>query len=302
MTTTTTTVQSILTRATGFLTSVCSHSLQPYRGCPFGRSLCGVGCYVQHNSWITQGRAWGSFLEVRTNAAESYARNFARERAWARKHRGGFRIFLSSSTEPFPPQESRYAITRRVLQAMLEQPPDVLIIQTHSAAVTDVLALLQALSAVCSVRVHISIESDRDSLPGLPRHASTIAARFEAAAACKRAGLLTVVTVAPLLPIADPHAFFARIAECAHAVVLDHFIGGDGSPLGTRTLQTHLPAAMAKVDPRSLKLDYRDQMGEIAERFLPHRVGYHALGFAGLWGHHQLAEPTEIAPCQPNST
>jgi hypothetical protein len=37
-------VRSILTRATGYLRTVCSHSLQPYRGCTFGNSLCGVGC------------------------------------------------------------------------------------------------------------------------------------------------------------------------------------------------------------------------------------------------------------------
>jgi hypothetical protein len=40
-------VRSILIRASGSLESVCSHSLQPYRGCPFGASPCGVGCYVR---------------------------------------------------------------------------------------------------------------------------------------------------------------------------------------------------------------------------------------------------------------
>ena len=39
-------VKRILTRAGGYLRDVCSHSLQPYRGCSFGRSLCGVACYV----------------------------------------------------------------------------------------------------------------------------------------------------------------------------------------------------------------------------------------------------------------
>jgi hypothetical protein len=78
-----TSVGSILTRTTGYLKTVASHSLQPYRGCPFGRTLCGVGCYVRHNIHVTQGRDWGSFLEVRRNAAESYISLYARERAWA---------------------------------------------------------------------------------------------------------------------------------------------------------------------------------------------------------------------------
>lgn len=37
-------VKNILTRTSGFLKTVTSHSAQPYRGCTLGRSLCGVGC------------------------------------------------------------------------------------------------------------------------------------------------------------------------------------------------------------------------------------------------------------------
>ncbi len=91
-----------------------------------------------------------------------------------------------------------------------------------------------------------------------------------------------VITVAPLLPIDDPEAFFARVAGSADAVVLDHFIGGDGSPTGARTLRTALPAAMAEVDPASVTLDYRDRMAAVARRYLPGRVGIGSEGFAGV--------------------
>jgi DNA repair photolyase len=277
------TIQSVLTRASGFLETVCSHSLQPYRGCPFGASLCGVGCYVQHSPHVTRGRPWGSFLEVRTNAAESYLAGYDRERDWARRRRAGFVIFLSSATEPFPPQESRHGITRSVLSAMLDRPPDALIVQTHSHRVVEALDVLAPLAGRCELRVHLSIETDRERLPGLPPPASSVARRFEAARALREAGLRVVVTVSPLLPIADPDAFFARIAAVADAVVLDHFIGGDGSAQGARTLRTPLPAAMAALDPASVALDYRDRMGAIAERYLPGRVGFCRDGFAGRW-------------------
>src|SRR5262245_2784157 len=130
------TVRSILTRTTGFLRTVASHSVQPYRGCTFGNSLCGVGCYVQHNRFLTRGAPWRSFLEARVTAAEAYACQVAGERDWARRARGRFTIFLSSSTDPFVPQEDRYRITHRLLAAMLTQPPDVLIVQTHTDRVT----------------------------------------------------------------------------------------------------------------------------------------------------------------------
>ncbi len=277
----TTHVQSILTRASGFLEPVCSHSLQPYRGCPLGSSLCGVACYVRHSGHITRGRVWGEFLEVRENAAESYIRGYEKERAWARSRRDGFTIFLSSATEPFPPQERRFGVTRSVLSAMCDHPPDGLIVQTHSPLVVEALDVLEPLARRCRLRVHVSIETDRARLPGLPPPASPVARRFEAARALRDAGLHVVITVAPLLPIAEPEPFFARVAECADAVVLDHFIGGDGSATGARTLRTELPRAMGAVEPESVALTYRDRMADIAERFLPGRVGIGAEGFAG---------------------
>jgi DNA repair photolyase len=276
-------VRSILTRASGYLEAVCSHSLQPYRGCPFGASLCGVGCYVRHSGHITQGRAWGSFLEVRENAAESYLMGYDRERAWGRRARDGFVIFLASATEPFPPQESRFGVTRSVLSAMRAKPPDGLIVQTHSPLVVEALDLLVPLAEACRVRVHLSIETDRARVPGLPPPPSPIERRFEAARRLKAAGLRVVITVSPLLPISDPDAFFGRIAQTADAVVIDHFKGGDGSALdsGSRTLRTPLPAAMAELDPTSITLEYRDRMVEVARNQMPGRVGVGREGFAG---------------------
>jgi len=276
-------VGEILTRATGFLRAVSSHSLQPYRGCTFGRSLCGVGCYVRQSAWVTRGREWGSFLEVRTNAAAAYRASCARERAWARRARDRFSIFLSSATDPFVPQESRYGVTRSVLEAMLEEPPDELILQTHGDRVVGAVDLCVELARRCDLRVHISIESDRDRLPGLPPPAASVEARLAAAQCLRDHGVKVVVTVAPLHPIADPERFFARIAAVADALVIDHFILGDGSRDGSRTRRTPLPDAMAAIDPSSVDLDYRDRMVACARTVMPGRVGVSAAGFAGVF-------------------
>ena len=321
-----TTIQNILTRTTGFLRTVTSHSLQPYCGCSYGNSLCGVGCYVQHNGRLLRGRRWGTFLEARTNAAESYLANFDSESRWAR-HKGTpdgggpktgtdplpvgathsrsttgqgsvpllgpplfdpgrdgqFSIFCSSSTDPFVPQERRFHVTRSILEAMCRRPPDRLILQTHSHFVTDELDLCRELSEKCDLRIHVSIETDRERLDGLPPPASPIEKRLAACARLKSVGLRTVVTVAPLLPIENPDRFFARIAEVADAVVLDHYIGGDGSPDGSRTERTPLPGVMRQIDPESLELSYRDRMAAIARKHLPGRVGINIDGFAGRY-------------------
>jgi DNA repair photolyase len=281
---TTATVGRILTRASGYLQPVASHSLQPYRGCALGNSLCGVGCYVRHSWYVTRGRAWGSFVEARTNAPEAYRAEYESERDWARRTRkdGRFGVFLSSATEPFQPAEHKHRVARRALEAMAELPPDFLIVQTHSHHVADYLDLYPTLAKRCELRFHISIESDRDRLPGLPPSASSVEKRIAAAGALRAAGLRVVATLSPLHPIEDPDRFFARLAEVADAVVVDHYIGGDGSRNGSRTARTPLPLVMASLEPASVTLAYRDHVADIARRYFPGRVGVSIEGFAGI--------------------
>lgn len=282
------TVARILTRTSGYLLGISTHSLQPYRGCAYGSSLCGAGCYVRHNLLLTRGQPWGSFLAARSDAAGAYLRQASQEQAWARRRHGSFSIFMSSATDPFPPQEQRLGVTRQVLDAMSQEPPDALIVQTHSPRVVDRIDELHRLATRCSLRIHLSIESDRDRLPGLPPPAASVEDRLAAAATLHHAGLHVVITCAPLLPIADPDAFFARVAGCADAVVLDHFIGGDGSTGGERTWRTPLPTAIAAIDPAALQLGYRDSMASIARRYLPGRVGLGRDGFAGRFVEQSL--------------
>src|SRR5262249_10157979 len=152
-----------------------------------------------------------------------------------------------------------FRITRQVLEAMLEYPPDLLILQTHTHRVTVCLDLYRKLADKCELRIHISVESDRERLPGLPPPASSVTKRLAAAGGLRSAGLKVVVTVSPLFPIDRPRAFFERISEVADAVVIDHFIQGDGTPDGHRTLDTALPEAMSRVDGNSVRLSYRDR-------------------------------------------
>ncbi|MBX3166579.1 MAG: hypothetical protein KF760_04170 [Candidatus Eremiobacteraeota bacterium] len=263
--------RSILTRCSGYLRTVTSHSLNPYVGCSLGRTLCGVGCYVQHNHFLTRGRAWGRFLEGKANAAELYLREAPG---------APFSVFMSSSTEPFPPQEKKAGITLGVLKAMAVKPPSLLIVQTHSALVAD---YAERLCALPRVRVHISIESDREDFPGLPRPAYSVERRLEAGRVLSAAGFETVACLSPLLPLRDPAGFMQRLQTGFGAVIVDHFVGGDGSAGGRRTRRTRLPEAMESGRPGSTLLDYRDEVVELARHYFPGRVGVGPDGFAGRY-------------------
>ena len=272
--------KSILTRAGGYLREVCSHSLNPYVGCGFGRSACGVGCYVRHNAWLTKGRDWGGFVEVKTNAPEVYLRTYETEQRWAHRRDQPFSIFFSSSTEPWQPIEKQYRITRQLLEAMRTHPPDELILQTHATAMRDDLELVAVLSQQCRLRVHVSIEGDVERLPGLPPPPATVAGRIELLRRLSSAGVFCVACLSPLYPMEHPAAFFEQLAWAGvDAVVIDHFIEGDGTAEGSRTWKTDLPRSMEAVDTASTRLEYRDSIAAIARTYLP--VGISASGFAG---------------------
>ncbi len=272
--------QSILTRVGGYLKPVCSHSLNPYVGCGFGQSACGVGCYVRHNAWLTKGREWGSFVEVKTNAPEIYLKTCKAEQRWTHRRHQPFAIFFSSSTEPWQPAERQYRVTRRLLEAMRTHPPDELILQTHATAMQEDLPLVAALSSQCRLRVHVSIEGDIERLPGLPPPPATVQKRIELLRRLSESGIFAVACLSPLYPMQQPAAFFEQLAQAgASAVVIDHFIGGDGTAEGSRTWKTDLPRSMEAVDAESTRLEYRDRIAAIARNYLP--VGLSAAGFAG---------------------
>ena len=93
---------------------------------------------------------------------------------------------------------------------------------------------------------------------------------------------LLQVIPSPLYPLLDPDHFFSRLAESgASAVVIDHFIQGDGTQDGSRTRRTRLPLAIKSVDDQALELAYRAKIASIAMNYLP--VGISSSGFAGVY-------------------
>ena len=270
--------KTLLTRSSGYLKEVCSHSLNPYGGCGYGLSSCGEGCYVRFNPWLTQGREWGKFVDVKINAGELYTQTAEKEKTWAHKRSIPFTIFMSSSTDPWQPAEKKYRVTRAILQAMTTCPPDALILQTHSSNILDDQATL--LKLPCSLRIHISIEGDRNHLPGLPPPPCSIDKRISALRQLSEQGLKTIACLSPLYPLENPHKFFDRLKNAgASAVIIDHFIEGDGTAEGSRTLKTRLPTAMRQIQEDSIHLSYRTQIVNIARNYLP--VGVSSQGFAG---------------------
>jgi DNA repair photolyase len=291
--------RTILNPTGGFLAEGFTHTINLYRGCALGNSLCGLYCYAQWNPHHTLGRPWGGFLDIKTEFLETYRTQYDRLKRPLRGDPKPLRIFLSSVTEPYPPQERTARRMRRLLEAMLDRPPDRLVIQSHTPLVLDDLPVLLQLREHCRLQINITVETDQDQLPSpFSRHAYTPASRIEALRLLKAAGLFTVAAVSPLLPLNDPRRFAEQLeASCDH-VILDHYLLGDGSPNGRRTQQTPLPMLLeADGHAAWTRLDiFWEVVALFREVFGPQRVGVSRAGFNRIHAETRADQSTTSAP------
>ena len=107
---------SILTPTGGFLAAGYTHTINVYQGCAFARSLCGTYCYAQHNRWITKGRAWGLYGAKRGSARRTAATTTGSSGRGAAGR--PLKIYMSSSTDPYFPQEKSLRLTCALLEEM----------------------------------------------------------------------------------------------------------------------------------------------------------------------------------------
>jgi DNA repair photolyase len=229
--------RSILTPTSGFLRTGYTHTINAYQGCAFAGSLCGTFCYAQHNHWITRGRAWG-FYGAKRSIRQAYRRDYDQIKRPKRGTPKPLKIYMSSSTDPYLPQEKKLRLTWSILDEMHERPPDVLVVQSHHTLVERDIDLITEVAARCELWVSLTVETDMDAVPGFPPHASLPARRLDTLARFRARGIRTQATLSPLLPLADPEAFAHRLHAVCDRAIVDHYLIGDGSPNGWRTKRT----------------------------------------------------------------
>lgn len=214
--------KSILTPTGGFLSGY-RYSLNPYAGCSYGCSFC----YVRQSPvGLFRKQEWGTWVDVKRNVKET----FFKEMKNARKNRD-VTIFMSSSTDPYQPLEYREEVTRSLLEAMTEMPPDFLFVQTRGPLVTRDLDVF--LKMKDRIRISITVETDLERVrKRFTPFAPPIEARLKAVQTLRDAKVPVQIAVAPILPFSS--AFPKTLADIVDRICIDDYFTGDGSQ-GKRT-------------------------------------------------------------------
>lgn len=184
-----------------------AYSLNPYVGC--GHAC--VYCYVRlmQRFFGHQGERWGSFIDIKRNAAWLAAREVARKKPG--------KIMLSSATDCYQPLEKKVGLTRECLTVLADARARVSVL-TKSALILRDLDLLRRLP---EVEVGLTVATDDDRVrrifePG----ASAIPARLDALKKLKEAGLEPFVFVGPALPM-SPEKLARQLEPLAASVLFD---------------------------------------------------------------------------------
>lgn len=268
--------RTILTATGGYLNG-CTHSLNPYQGCAFGRGSCPY-CYVRALPiQRLANRPWGDWVKAKINAPELLTSELA-----SLKRRGSFgqlRIFMGSSTDPYQGIESRLKLSREILSVFHQSGEfGLLILQTRSPLIERDLDLLQLLGR--RVIVSLTIETNRDSVrqiitptsPSIPRRLLTLER-------LSGAGIRTQAAISPLLPC-DPSIFADLISSRTSRAVVDTLLHGDGAN-GRRSRSLGLPALLANINaPEWLESDcYLHLLHLLRQRMGDSNVGFSDDGF-----------------------
>ena len=185
---------SILTPASGFMADY-DYTLNPYSGCSFGCTYCYAAFFSRNKLKMD---TWGEWLSVKENAITLLRKK--RKKPLIDKT-----IYLSSVTDPYQPIEKELQLTKQILQELLDYHQVRLVIQTRSQLVTRDIDLLKKFKVL---QVNMTVTTDSEKVrkvfePFCPGNKQRIKAIKEV----HDAGILTCITMTPLLPVENPEGF-----------------------------------------------------------------------------------------------
>lgn len=238
--------------------------INPYTGCAFGCAYCYasyMGRYVGEET-----SSWGEYVYVKTNSVE-----LARSDVMSMKpEKREATLLLSSVTDPYQGVESKYRLTRGILEVLVEaQWPGRVGILTKSPLVTRDIDLLRQLPRP---EVGLTVTTTDDNISKwLEVRAPKASARLRALRELADAGLPVYAFVGPLLPHfrSSPELLDRLFAGLAESGVAELYIEHINLKAYIRSrLEPRLDSEAQHVRDSYVEArrdDYRAALGEIVE-------------------------------------
>jgi DNA repair photolyase len=197
------------------------YTLSPYVGCLIGCRFC----YAQER--LAQTRRleglprvrWGSWLDVRSNAASVLRRELE-------VHPPGIIKFCPIVSDPYPQVEAQYQLTRQCLEVLRSAPDWTVLLMTRSRLIDRDTALIASLPRA---QAGVSLPTLDDTVrQHFEPRAASVADRLGSLKRLKEAGVRTLAVVQPMLP-GPIEAFADALASVADSVRLDVLRGEVGA-------------------------------------------------------------------------
>lgn len=193
-------VGTILNKTSGFMAGY-DFSLNPYSGCAFGCTYCYAAFFARETE---QRENWGYWVSVKENALTLLKK-------LRRKPITDKTVYMSSVTDPYQPIERKIELTRDILKELIQYHQPRIVIQTRSPIATRDIDLFKQFK---NIQVNMTITTDSEKVrkvfePLCPGNNARLAAIKE----INQAGINSCVTMTPLLPVEDPHAFAQSLID-----------------------------------------------------------------------------------------
>jgi DNA repair photolyase len=188
--------RGILTKASGFMAGY-DYTLNPYSGCSYGCTYCYAAFFARDEE---KQDTWGEWVEVKENALGLLRR--------MRTDLAGKTVYMSSVTDPYQPIERKAKLVRELLKEMAPRGVR-LVVQTRSPLVVRDIDIFRQFEAV---QVNMTVTTDSETVRRVYEpHCATTEKRLAAIREVNEAGIPTMISLTPLLPIEDPHGFAAQL-------------------------------------------------------------------------------------------
>jgi DNA repair photolyase len=185
-------------------------SINPYRGCEHGCIYCFARPTHEYLGF-SAGLDFESKIMVKTDAPQLLEAELGSPK-WKPQV-----LVMSGVTDPYQPIERKLKITRGCLKVLVKFRNPVAFI-TKNRLITRDIDLLSQLAADNAAAVNVSVTSlDPDIQRVLEPRTSSPAARLDAVAQLRAAGIPVGVMVAPIIPGLTDHEIPSIVAACAKA-------------------------------------------------------------------------------------